>query len=238
MLRQRTDWQRHATRELATGRTAEALARYEQAGAVAGHDTRADAREALVAEWSQDRRSDPAVSRMMMAYTRADVAALNRLARAALREGGALGDDQVVETTRGPVAFAAGDRVMFLRNERSLGVKNGTLGTLVSISGSELEVRLDDARTLRFDRKDYADLTHGYAATIHKVQGATVDKAYVLASSHMDRHAAYVAMSRHRDAVSLRYGREDFAESKELARSTGRLVSREHTEALDRSLTR
>lgn len=185
VLRQRADWQRQATRELATGRTAEALARYEQAGAVAGHDTRTDAREALVVEWAQDRRRDPAASRMMMAYTRADVAELNRLARVALRSGGALGEDQVMETTRGQVPFAAGDRVMFLRNERSLGVKNGTLGTLVRITGSELEVTLDDARTLRFDRKHYADLTHGYAATIHKVQGATFDKAYVLASSHI-----------------------------------------------------
>lgn len=222
VLRQRTDWQRQATRELATGRTAEALARYEQAGAVTGHDTRTEARQSLVAEWADDRRSNPAASRMMMAYTRADVAELNRLARAALMEGGALGEDQVVETTRGPVAFAAGDRVMFLRNERSLGVKNGTLGTLVRISGSELEVRLDDARTLRFDCKDYADLTHGYAATIHKVQGATFDKAYVLASSHIDLHAAYVAMSRHRDGVSLRYGRDEFPETTELAQVLGR----------------
>lgn len=58
---------------------------------------------------------------------------------------------------------------------------------------------------------------NSYAATIHKVQGATFDKAYVLASSHMDRHAAYVAMSRHRDAMSLRYGREEFAEGVDLA---------------------
>jgi len=227
VLRQRADWQRQATRELATGRTAAALARYEQAGVVTGHDNRTDAREALVAEWAEDQRRYPAASRMMMAYTRADVAELNRLARAALRAGGDLGDDQVVETVRGPLPFATGDRVMFLRNERSLGVKNGTVGTLVRLSGSELEVRLDDARTLRFDRKHYADLTHGYAATIHKVQGATFDKAYVLASSHMNRHAAYVAMSRHRDAVSLRFGRENFASSAELTQALERDASRE-----------
>lgn len=238
VLRQRTDWQRQATRELATGRTADALARYETAGAVTGHDTRAEAREALVIEWAQDRRRDLAASLMMLAYTRADVSELNRLAREALKSEGALGKDQVVETALGPVTFAAGDRLMFLRNERSLGVKNGTLGTLVRISGSELEVRLDDARTVRFDRKHYADLTHGYAATIHKVQGATFDKAYVLASTHMDRHAAYVAMSRHRDAVSLRYGREEFAGNAELARTLGRSAERGRTKNLDRNLRR
>ncbi len=225
--RQRLDWQREATKDLATGRTAEALARYEQAGAVISHDTRGDARKALVKEWAEDRRRDPDASRMMLAYTRADAVELNRLARTALRTEGALGPDKLIETTRGPTAFAAGDRVMFLRNEGSMGVKNGTLGTFVRIGRSELEVRLDGRRTLRFDRKDYADLSHGYAATIHKLQGATVDKTYVLASSHMDRHAAYVAMSRHREAVSLHYGREEFAGMRELGVALGRSRTRQ-----------
>ncbi|WP_081455395.1 hypothetical protein [Roseibium aggregatum] len=34
-----------------------------------------------------------------------------------------------------------------------------------------------------------------YATTIHKSQGATVDRAYVLASATMDRHLTYVAMT-------------------------------------------
>ncbi|WP_204338584.1 hypothetical protein, partial [Rhizobium ruizarguesonis] len=61
--------------------------------------------------------------------------------------------------------------IMFLRDERSLGVKNGTLGTLTAMGRSWMEVRLDDGQTLRFNRKDYADLTHGYAATIHRCRG-------------------------------------------------------------------
>ncbi len=48
-------------------------------------------------------------------------------------------------------------------------------------------------------------MDHGYATTIHKAQGATVDRTYVLASGTMDRHLTYVAMTRHRDAVTL-YG--------------------------------
>lgn len=219
--RQRDEWQRAATRELATGRTQAAIERYDAAGAVHGHDTRDDARRALVADWMADQQRNPAASQMLLAYTRADVAELNRLAREMLRAAGKLGPDQAVETTNGERAFAVGDQVMFLRNERSLGVKNGTLGTLVALDGSSIGVRLDDGRNLRFDRKEYADLTHGYAATIHKMQGATVDRAYVLASRHMDRHAAYVAMSRHRDATKLRYGREEFATGEKLRQRLG-----------------
>ncbi|MNK31857.1 Mobilization protein A [compost metagenome] len=219
--RQRDDWQRTATRELATGRTQAAIARYDAAGAVHGHDTRDEARRALVKDWMADRVRDPAASQMLLAYTRADVAVLNRLARETLRAAGSLGPDQAVETANGERAFATGDRVMFLRNERSLGVKNGTLATLTALSRSEMEVRLDDGQNLRFDRREYADLTHGYAATIHKMQGATVDRAYVLASRHMDRHAAYVALSRHLDATQFRYAREEFATSREVGRLLG-----------------
>ena len=68
-------------------------------------------------------------------------------------------------------------------------------------------MRLDDGRGVAFDTKDYAHVDHGYAATIHKSQGVTVDRAPVLATPGMDRHSAYVGMSRHRDDVHLHYGR-------------------------------
>jgi ATP-dependent exoDNAse (exonuclease V) alpha subunit len=64
----------------------------------------------------------------------------------------------------------------------------------------------------RSPSKDYADVDHGYAATIHKSQGVTVDRVHLLATPGLDRHAAYVALSRHRDSVDLHYGRDDFAD--------------------------
>ena len=51
----------------------------------------------------------------------------------------------------------------------------------------------------------YAAFDHGYACTIHKSQGATVNNAYVLGSGTMDHHLSYVAMTRHRDEMRL-YG--------------------------------
>jgi ATP-dependent exoDNAse (exonuclease V) alpha subunit len=64
-----------------------------------------------------------------------------------------------------------------------------------------MAVRTDDGRNVAFDTKDYAHIDHGYAATIHKAQGMTVDRAHVLATPGMDSHGAYVAMSRHRDGL-------------------------------------
>ncbi len=84
-------------------------------------------------------------------------------------------------------------------------VKNGTLGTVERVNAQAMAVRTDDGRNIAFDTKDYAHIEHGYAATIHKAQGMTVDRAHVLATPGMDSHGAYVALSRHRDGVALHY---------------------------------
>jgi len=229
--RQREDWQRAATKELATGRTAEAIGRYAEAGMVEAHATRAAARAAVVAGWDAVRRAEPGQSSVILAYTRADVRELNELARGRMREAGVLGEDRSVMTERGERAFAAGDRIMFLRNERGLGVKNGTLGTVERVGDAGMAVRLDgaDRREVTFDLKHYAHVDHGYAATVHKAQGVTVDRAHVLATPHMDRHAAYVGLTRHREAVSLHYGRDDFREGKDLAWSLARERAKDTT---------
>src|SRR4051812_13200905 len=227
--RQHQAWQREATKELATERTAAALERYEQAGMVHAHATKDEAKAALVAGWDAARRAEPGRSQVMLAYTRADVRDLNELARAKVRAAGTLGADRTVTTERGVRTFAAGDQVMFLRNERSMGVKNGTLGTLERLEGSSLRVRLDDQRAVRFDLKDYAHVDHGYAATIHKAQGVTVDRAHVLASSHLDRHAAYVGLTRHREGVELHWAREDVRDRAGLERVLSRERAKDTT---------
>jgi hypothetical protein len=85
-----------------------------------------------------------------------------------------------------------------------------------------MAVRTDDGRKVAFETKDYAHIDHGYAATIHKAQGMTVDRAHVLATPGMDSHSAYVAMSRHRDGLALHFGRDDFADQSKLVRTLSR----------------
>ncbi|GLV23501.1 Ti-type conjugative transfer relaxase TraA [Sphingobium sp. TomMM35A] len=220
--RQRDPWQRDATKALATGRTGEAVHAYEQGGMVHAAETRELARAELIDRWDAQRRVDPHQSRIILTHTNAEVRDLNLAARERLRDAGELGADVGVAAERGARDFASGDRIMFLKNERGLGVKNGTLGRIETVSPERMAVRLDDGRRLAFDFKDYAHVDHGYAATIHKSQGVTVDRTHVLATPGMDRHSAYVALSRHRDGVQLHYGRDDFADQRQLVRTLGR----------------
>ncbi|RSV12321.1 Ti-type conjugative transfer relaxase TraA [Sphingomonas sp. ABOLG] len=220
--RQREGWQRDATRALATGRTSEALAAYAAHGMVHAADTREAARAELVDGWDRQRQAEPDKTRIILTHTNAEVRELNGEARDRLRASGELGEDVAFAADRGARDFAAGDRLMFLRNERSLGVKNGTLGTIAHVTPEGMTVRLDGGREVTFAAKEYAHVDHGYAATIHKSQGVTVDRAHVLATPGMDRHGAYVALSRHREGVQLHYGRDDFTDQRQLARVLSR----------------
>jgi Ti-type conjugative transfer relaxase TraA len=223
--RQHEGWQQDATRHLATGRTSEAINAYATRGMVHVAEAREQARSDLVERWDRDRQANPDASRIILTHTNAEVRELNEAARDAMRASGDLGDDVRLKVERGDRAFASGDRIMFLRNERSLEVKNGTLGTVEQVNQQGMTVRTDDGRSVAFDMKDYAHVDHGYAATIHKAQGMTVDRTHVLATPGMDRHGAYVALSRHRDGMALHYGRDDFKDDARLVRT----LSRERT---------
>jgi hypothetical protein len=220
--RQREDWQRDATRGLANRRTGNALEAYRSHGMVHEAQTREQARDDLIDRWDRDRQASPDKSRIILTHTNDEVRALNETAREKMRDARRLGDEVRVTVERGARSFASGDRVMFLQNERGLGVKNGTLGTIEQVSAQSMTVQTDDGRSVRFDLKDYNRIDHGYAATIHKAQGMTVDRIHVLATPGMDAHSSYVALSRHRDGMELHYGRDDFANRDRLARTLSR----------------
>jgi hypothetical protein len=165
----------------------------------------------------------------MLAFTRVDVSALNDAARELRKAQGELVGGERIETSRGEREFAVGDRVYFLRNERSLGVKNGTLATVESVRDGVLQVALDidNARKVVVDTGMYKDIDHGYASTIHKSQGVTVDRVFVLASPHFDRHTTYVALSRHRESAEVHFAREDFKDGDDLKLTLSRARPKE-----------
>ncbi|MGV1918139.1 Ti-type conjugative transfer relaxase TraA [Rhizobium sp. 22-785-1] len=252
--RQRHDWQREASVAFATHRTAEGLQLYAERDSIRFAKDREQACAELIRDYLADRAQNPEGSRIALAHRRVDVRAINDGIRERLQAEGLLakGDGQagsqqgygeakgnreiVYQTINGKRAFAPGDRIVLLENSRDLGVKNGMLGTVEAVEPNALHLRLDgssggqnNARHLALPVKDYQSFDHGYATTIHKAQGATVDRAFVMASSTMDRHLTYVAMTRHRDAVTLYAGREELKDMKEMVASMGRSGVKETT---------
>ncbi|NTF65803.1 Ti-type conjugative transfer relaxase TraA [Rhizobium rhizogenes] len=228
--RQRVDWQREASVDFATHRTAEGLAVYHEHGNISFAETGEDARGEIVRDYLADRDQRPDGTRVAMAHRRADVRAINNAIRAELQDRGELAQGNVsavgsdaagltFQTNDGKREFAPGDRIVFLENNRDLGVKNGMLGTVEHVEAGRIIAQLDGSqeRSVSVPMGDYQAIDHGYATTIHKNQGATVDRSYVLASGTMDRHLTYVAMTRHRDGAQLYAAQDEFT-------NAGRLV--------------
>lgn len=210
--RQKELWQREATRQLSTGNTSKALAGYELRNLVHAHSSDDSAREAVLSAWSRARHHEPEKTQLMMAYTRSDVAALNAAARELRKSKGELSNGETLETAKGLREFSRGDRIYFLRNDKGMDVKNGTLGSISEVKDGVLTVDVDGAekRSVTVDSRFYPHLDHGYAATIHKSQGSTVDRSFVLASPHFDRHTTYVSLSRHRESAEMHFSTETF----------------------------
>jgi hypothetical protein len=214
--RQKTGWQQEATKEFARGKVAEALQRYEKASHLHEYQTQALAKTGLIELWNDVRLTHPEQTQILLAYTRADVQELNERARECRKAEEELGQEALFTTTRGQRFFAENDRIYFLKNDRDLRVMNGSLGTIAEIKRGEIIVLLDKegdklkSRKVSINLNFYNQLDHGYAATIHKAQGVTVDRAYVLGSKYFDAHSAYVGMSRHRTSVDLFWSREEF----------------------------
>jgi len=229
VTRQKVDWQRQAARDLAEGRFAEAVNAFDRAGAIVWTEKQEEARAALVAAWTRDAAEHPGASRFVFAYTNRDVDALNAELREVYRARGALtGADVEYDTKHGKAAFAIGDRVQFTDTDKRRRIYNGNAGTITGLNGltGEITARLDAAggagREVTWLAGDFEGFRHGYAGTIYKGQGKTLDRTYLYHTDHWRAAASYVALTRQRDSAQVFVARETARDAAQLARQMAR----------------
>jgi conjugative relaxase-like TrwC/TraI family protein len=195
--RQHNPWERAALAALRTGDVHHALAAYREHDRIVTHPTASQTRDAMAADWwAASLRHDRV---LMVAARWSDVDDLNARARQRVASS---------ETLSGPTIeidgrpYQAGDRVVTLRNQRRLGVRNGTIATItdIDVEARAMTIRTDAATSHQLSATylDAGHLRHAYATTIHKAQGATVDQVLVLGDDALYQEAAYVALSRGR----------------------------------------
>ncbi|MEU7556005.1 MobF family relaxase [Streptomyces sp. NPDC044571] len=224
--RQRDVVERAALQDWSDGGRTTALAAFARHGRVHAADTATDALTALLGAWNTVRarwEGDPhgqLGGLLMLAARRADVAALNEGARAALVAAGELARGRTYAVVGGERrSFAPGDLVHVHRNDYRTR-RGGAVDALNGFRGVVLDVRdnhgvLVQGRRRRpsggfalheawVDPRDIAAgrLTHAYAMTIASAQGLTaeVTLAYGL---HADSHRVYTALSRARQESHL-----------------------------------
>lgn len=182
-------------------------------------DMRKEAKEVLIQAWHTSFQGNPEKQSLMLAYSNRDVNDLNTLARTLLKESCHISREEFTytvakmaendfgdkRTVKEEKSFSKGDRIVFTQNNYGLGVKNGTMGTITNLDKQTIQVNLDgeENKEISFAPNLNPYFNQGWAVTIHKSQGTTVDQTYVLASYEMNQNLAYVAMTRHRENVHV-----------------------------------
>jgi conjugative relaxase-like TrwC/TraI family protein len=202
--RQRDLEERRALEAIRNGLGRDYLAFAESKGRLISSDTPVRAKIRLLTDWWEAARDDLPGS-VMIALRRRDVAELNALARALMDSHGRLGRKRL---TVAGIEYATGDRVVCLRNDNVLAVKNGTRATVEAVD------RKHRTLTVVTDRGDRIELggryvedghvRHAYALTGHAGQGVTVERAFVLGiGGQRLQEWGYVALSRARQETRL-----------------------------------
>lgn len=199
--RQQETWEREALDLLRSGEAEQALSRYQHNDRLVIEDSAEQARRRMVSDWWRAHEDDREVA--MIALRRDDVRDLNGRARSIMAAAGRLGDESIELAGR---EFAAGDQIVTLRNNRRLGVLNGTRAIITAVNPQQREIEMltSDGRQITLPR-DYLEpsepaselrLDHGYAITGHKAQGMTTGTVLVLGTEDLYREWGYTALSR------------------------------------------
>ena len=203
MRRQANPLDTLAVQKLADSQVQDVLQDFQHRGILQVAPTRFEAMERLVADWKERGLRDPQ-NTTIIASTNFEAACLNRLCQ----------EERLKQDWHNPLLkvqvrdehFFNGDRVQFLENNRLLGVDNGDSGTVTHIDPitNTLTIKLDRSEEcVTVDLANYDELQLSYAKTTHKLQGSTVDHAYVLMGGSMQsKEISFVQVSRH--VVSLR----------------------------------
>jgi exodeoxyribonuclease V alpha subunit len=144
---------------------------------------------------------------------------LNKLIKAALNQEATESDTLEPSPDHD---FRLNDRVLQTRNNYNVGVFNGECGIVEETAGETVMVRFGDRR-VKYDRDSVADLTPGYAITIHRSQGS--EYPFVIIPIHesqgimLTRELLYTALTRGKRMVVLIGSRSAFTQAVTRARS-------------------
>jgi len=229
--RQGDDAEKAMVHDAKAGRTDKVVEYLESQGRLHQHESRADVSKAMAAATIDDLKNGK--TSLALAESRAEVHGINQIARENAKAAGIVtGEDRAFQAERGAREFAPGDRVIFLKNDKELGVKNGTTGSVEKSEDGRIIVKLDGKETRVDVQQDkYSHLDHGYAMTVHKSQGVTVDRAHYAPGGMTHREMSYVALSRQRETVQMHITSDQRAE---LAKNLGKSQAKDTSAAYDK----
>lgn len=214
--------QRSIAKSFAEGDVSEAINALRKAECLNFERDKSRAMEKLIVDWSfshyidKDKTLDKS---LILATTNREVHVLNQAAHDVRMVKGELREEEFsCKTMFGEVRVSEGDLIEFRKNDREIGVTNGLKGELVKAEEDRFVVKLDaendkdndkHTKIVSFDPKEYGSWQLGYATTTFRSQGRNVEDTYVLHNPLNGKQTSYVALSRHRENVSVYIDKEE-----------------------------
>jgi conjugative relaxase-like TrwC/TraI family protein len=223
VFRQKEDWQKQATQQFSNGSGNLALRAYYDNGMVdIGATNLQEARERAVNSYFEAKTD----SKVIITDSNESADLLNQEIRKVLIEKNALSQEAITINTAdfGEKEFRVRDKVMFLgsgttqftnegkvykrkpgkKEEPAFGLLNGEEFTVVAVDAKKNTITLQNENGTHTVKADQTlTMTHGYAYSIHKSQGQSLEFVIPVPTKAQDLNMMYVAMSRHQKAVNL-----------------------------------
>lgn len=211
--RQQNPFDRQMVKDLSEGNVHDALMNLAERELIHCADDRASAIKQLVHDWGASRDSNS----LILAPSRLEVAEINRQCQKQRQAQGKVKNG--IGLKLNGQTIQVGDRVQFGQRNKQRGLENGDFGFVEQANRSQrtLTVRMDSGRKVLVPIEHYDSIQLGYATTVHKGQGATVDRAFVLLGGQLqNQHLSYVQLSRARGETRVYIDRfeagQDYAE--------------------------
>ena len=198
---------RNAVANIRVGEAESALKSYAKRGMLAVEKSPHDALRKAVSAWVLNGGRTRPQDHLLFVQTRAEARAVNQLCqRERLRACPSNKPKLKVQKD----CYYVGDRVRFNKPYRSRFIENGFAGTVTSIKRGRITVRLDQEPSMTAKRRGASrfvtlskgdikasEMSLGFAATTHKMQGQTVQHSYLILCGGMtDREMAYTQATR------------------------------------------
>src|SRR5882762_1699533 len=237
VMRNKDPDQQRAWKMMADRKFKPAVNIFKKSDSIRWHDTKEESLKALAKQYADDYRADPKAQRQIVATTNDEVRTMNEFVRGLWKQDGRIGQEAQFDTAKGPRKFGVGDRVLMNetpnQEDKKKGLINGAFGYVRGISTlpngkQEMDVEIDreegqQRRLFKFpvglnkDEGDVSGIDHGWAGTVYKSQGSTIDKTYMVHNPIATAPTNYVALTRHRDKTKLYVTREETASFDDLA---------------------
>lgn len=208
--RQRHNWGKAVARAFSNGEVHTGLRILHNQGRIVQDKDKVQSMETLLKDWDAD--ENLLRDKIILAVANKDVNALNSGARQYLKARGVLSGQEIRVDGQN---YMKGDRVLIKSTNKDLGLTNGDIGELKSVSenkivvavpiknpksgskGDNVVIAKGATKEIEFNPSDYSGFRHGYATTIFKSQAASILSVFVYHDGFAGIRNSYVGLSRH-----------------------------------------